>query len=223
MGNIAVFEGERPMVKDNHLLGKFEMGGIPPAPRGQPQIEVTFEIDSNGILNVGAEDKATGKAEKITITNDKGRLSEEQIEKMIKEAEQFTDEDKKVKERVDAKNGFDGYLHSMRSAAEGSGDNKGLSEKLDSEEKEKIQDALKDGTTCYSMRKHLLEESRKLDKDKKLPGPGYYALPDIVSASIASSVVANQSKFTVPMANDRFKTGKMPKCNQWNNPGPSAY
>merc|ERR1712157_216036 len=143
--NIQVFEGERPMTKDNHLLGKFELGGIPPAPRGQPQIEVMFEIDSNGILNVGAEDKATGKGEKITITNDKGRLSEEQIEKMIKEAEQFADEDKKVKERVDAKNAFDGYLHSMRSATEGSGENKGLSEKLDSEEKEKIMEALKDG------------------------------------------------------------------------------
>merc|ERR1712186_233632 len=99
--NIQVYEGERPMTKDNHLLGKFELGGIPPAPRGQPQIEVTFEIDSNGILNVGAEDKGTGKTEKITITNDKGRLTEEQIEKMIKEAEQFADEDKKVKERVD--------------------------------------------------------------------------------------------------------------------------
>jgi len=109
------------MTKDNHLLGKFELGGIPPAPRGQPQIEVTFEIDSNGILNVGAEDKGTGKTEKITITNDKGRLTEEQIEKMIKEAEQFADEDKKVKERVDAKNSFDGYIHSMRSATEGSG------------------------------------------------------------------------------------------------------
>merc|ERR1712217_418438 len=93
----------------------------------------------------GAEGKATGKSEKITITNDKGRLTEEQIEKMIKEAEMFADEDKKVKERVDAKNAFDGYLHSMRSAAEGSGENKGLSEKLDSDEKEKIMDALKDG------------------------------------------------------------------------------
>merc|ERR1712186_275523 len=80
--NIQVYEGERPMTKDNHILGKFELGGIPPAPRGQPQIEVTFEIDSNGILNVGAEDKGTGKSEKITITNDKGRLTEEQIEKM---------------------------------------------------------------------------------------------------------------------------------------------
>merc|ERR1719222_1430883 len=121
--NIQIFEGERPMTKDNHLLGKFELGGIPPAPQGQPQIEVTFEIDSNGILNVGAEDKGTGKSEKITITNDKGRLTEEQIEKMIKEAEEFADEDKKVKERVDAKNAFDGYVHSMRSAMEGSGEN----------------------------------------------------------------------------------------------------
>merc|ERR1711953_108421 len=100
--------------------------------------------DSNGILNVGAEDKGTGKSEKITITNDKGRLTEEQIEKMIKEAEQFAD-DKKVKDRVDAKNAFDGYVHSMRSATEDSGDNKGLSEKMDSDEKEKIMDALKDG------------------------------------------------------------------------------
>merc|ERR1739845_306229 len=139
MGNIQVYEGERPMTKDNHLLGKFELGGIPPAPRGQPQIEGTFEIDSNGILNVGAEDKGTGKSEKITITNDKGRLTEEQIEKMIKDAEMYADEDKKVRERVDAKNAFDGYLHSMRGAAEGSGENKGLSEKLadDEEIKEK--------------------------------------------------------------------------------------
>jgi len=143
--SIQVFEGERPMTKDNHLLGKFELGGIPPAPRGKPQIEVTFEIDSNGILNVGAEDKGTGKSEKIVITNDQGRLSEEQIEKMIKDAETFADEDKKVRERVDAKNAFDGYLHSMRSAAEGSGDSMGLSEKLDDDEKEQIVEAIKDG------------------------------------------------------------------------------
>merc|ERR1711871_1319965 len=95
---IQIFEGERPMTKDNHLLGKFDLNGIPPAPRGVPQLEVTFEMDSNGMLNVGAEDKGTGKSEKITITNDKGRLTEEQIEKMIKEAEQFAEEDKKVKE-----------------------------------------------------------------------------------------------------------------------------
>merc|ERR1719450_385608 len=92
------------MTKDNHKLGSFDLSGIPPAPRGQPQIEVTFEIDSNGILNVGAQDKGTGKKEAITITNDKGRLTEEEIERMIKEAEENADEDKKMKERVDAKN-----------------------------------------------------------------------------------------------------------------------
>merc|ERR1712050_535007 len=167
--NIQVFEGERPMTKDNHLLGKFELGGIPPAPRGQPQIEVTFEIDSNGILNVGAEDKGTGKSEKITITNDKGRLTEEQIEKMIKEAEQFADEDKKVKERVDAKNAFDGYLHSMRSATEGSGENKGLSEKLDDDEKEKIMDALKDGQSWLDSNPEADAEEIK-EKHKEIEG-----------------------------------------------------
>ena len=143
--NIQVFEGERPMTKDNHLLGKFELAGIPPAPRGQPQIEVTFEIDTNGILNVQAEDKGTGKSEKITITNDKGRLTEEEIEKMIREAEQYADEDKKTKERVEARNSFDNYIHSMRSTVEGSGDNKGLSEKLDEDEKSTVLDAVKEG------------------------------------------------------------------------------
>jgi len=167
--NIQVFEGERPMTKDNHLLGKFELGGIPPAPRGQPQIEVTFEIDSNGILNVGAEDKATGKGEKITITNDKGRLSEEQIEKMIQEAEQFADEDRLTKERIDAKNAMDGYLHSMRSATEGSGDNKGLSEKMDSEEKEKILDALKDGQSWMDENPEASAEDIK-EKHKEIEG-----------------------------------------------------
>merc|ERR1712086_1074560 len=164
--NIQVYEGERPMTKDNHMLGKFELGGIPPGPRGQPQIEVTFEIDSNGILNVGAEDKGTGKAEKITITNEKGRLTEEQIEKMIKDAEQFADEDKKVKERVDAKNSFDGYIHSMRSATEGSGDNKGLSEKLDEEE---IQDALKDGQSWLDSNPEADSEEIK-EKHKEVEG-----------------------------------------------------
>merc|ERR1712085_73359 len=119
-------------------------------------------------MNVGAEDKGTGKSEKITITNDKGRLTEEQIEKMIKEAEQFADEDKKVKERVDAKNAFDGYLHSMRSAAEGSGENKGLSEKLDEDEKEKIMDALKDGQSWLDSNPEADAEDKATGKSEKI-------------------------------------------------------
>ncbi len=121
---IQVFEGERSMTKDNHLLGKFELTGIPPAPRGVPQIEVTFEIDANGILQVSAEDKGTGKAEKITITAEKGRLSEEDIERMVREAEEFAEEDKKVKEKIDAKNGLEGYLYNLKNTLED--DEKGL-------------------------------------------------------------------------------------------------
>merc|ERR1719165_23188 len=167
--SIQVFEGERPMTKDNHQLGKFDLTGIPPAPRGQPQIEVTFEIDSNGILNVGAEDKGTGASEKITITNDKGRLTEEEIEKMIKDAEEFAEEDKLAKERIDARNAFDGYIHSMKSAVEGSGENKGLSEKLDEEEKEKIQDALKDGQSWIDSNPEADAEEVK-EKHKEIEG-----------------------------------------------------
>merc|ERR1719240_2301437 len=120
--NLQVFEGERPMTKDNHLLEKFELGGIPPAPRGQPQLEVTFEIDSNGILNVVAEDKGTGKKEAITITNDNGRLSQEEIDQMIADAEKFAEEDKKVKERIEAKNALEGYLQSLKSTENTLGD-----------------------------------------------------------------------------------------------------
>merc|ERR1712026_382713 len=100
---IQVYEGERPMTKDNHLLGKFDLTGIPPAPRGVPQIEVTFEIDANGVLQVSAEDKGTGNKEKIEIKNDANRLSPEEVERMIKDAEDFAEEDKKVAERAVAK------------------------------------------------------------------------------------------------------------------------
>jgi len=112
--NIQVYEGERSMTKDNHLLGQFELKGIPPAPRGVPQIEVSFEVDANGILQVGAEDKGTGKAEKITITAEKGRLSEEEIQRLVEEAEKYAEEDKKVKERIDARNGLESYLYNLK-------------------------------------------------------------------------------------------------------------
>merc|ERR1712070_814713 len=135
---IQVYEGERSMTKDNHLLGKFELTGIPPAPRGVPQIDVTFEVDANGILQVSAEDKGTGKAEKITITAEKGRLSEEEIERMVREAEEFAEEDKKVKERIDARNGLESYLYNLKNTLED--DEKGMADNVSAEDKKELQD-----------------------------------------------------------------------------------
>lgn len=137
---IQVFEGERSMTKDNHLLGKFELTGIPPAPRGVPQIEVSFEVDANGILQVSAEDKGTGKAEKITITAEKGRLSEEDIERMVREAEQYAEEDKNVKERIDARNGLESYVYNLKNQLED--DENGLADKISSEDKKELQDMI---------------------------------------------------------------------------------
>jgi heat shock protein 5 len=137
---IQVFEGERSMTKDNHNLGKFELTGIPPAPRGVPQIEVTFEVDANGILQVSAEDKGTGKSEKITITAEKGRLSEDEIERMVKEAEEFAEEDKNVKDRIDSRNGLESYLYNLKNTLE---DNeKGLADQISAEDKKELQDMI---------------------------------------------------------------------------------
>merc|ERR1711860_378747 len=112
---IQVYEGERAMTRDNHLLGKFDLTGIPPAPRGVPQIEVTFDIDANGILNVSATDKSAGKTEKITITNDKGRLSKDDIEKMVADAEKYKAEDEAQKEKISSKNQLESYCFNMKS------------------------------------------------------------------------------------------------------------
>lgn len=116
---IQVFEGERAMTKDNNLLGKFHLSGIAPAPRGVPQIEVTFDIDANGILNVTAQDKSTGKSEHVTITNDKGRLSQQDIDRMVQEAEKFKDEDEKRRICVQAKHKLEDYLYGLRSTLNG--------------------------------------------------------------------------------------------------------
>jgi len=153
---IAVYEGERPLVKDNHLLGKFDMTGIPPAPRGTPQIEVTFEIDANGIMNVQAKDTATGSTESVVITNEKGRLSQEEIEKMLKDAEQFAEQDKKDKARIDARNTFESYIYSMQNTID---DKKKLKDKLSPEDKETIKEALNEA-------KDWLENNSDADRDE---------------------------------------------------------
>lgn len=135
---IQVFEGERPLTRDNNLLGKFELSGIPPAPRGTPQIEVTFDIDANGILNVNAADKSTGKSQKITITNDKGRLSKDDIERMVAEAEKYKEEDDKEAKRIQAKNGLESYAYSLKnSLSEDS-----FKEKVPEDERTKLESAI---------------------------------------------------------------------------------
>jgi heat shock protein 1/8 len=131
---IQVYEGERQRTKDNNLLGKFELTGIPPAPRGVPQIEVTFDLDANGIMNVSAVEKGTGKSNKIVITNDKGRLSKEDIERMLSEAEKYKEEDEAEGRRIAAKNGLESYAYSLRNTLS---DSK-VDEKLDAGDKEKL-------------------------------------------------------------------------------------
>jgi len=152
---IQVFEGERPMTKDNHLLGKFDLTGIPPAPRGVPQIEVTFEIDANGILQVSAEDKGTGNKEKITITNDQNRLTPEDIEQMIKDAETFADEDAKLKTRVESRNELESYAYSLKNQIN---DKDKLGAKISDEDKEKIEEAVNAAISW-------LEENQEADSE----------------------------------------------------------
>merc|ERR1711906_48988 len=161
---IQVFEGERAMTKDNHLLGKFELTSIPPAPRGVPQIEVTFEIDANGILNVGAEDKGTGKSEKIIIANDKGRLSQEEIERMVEEAEEFAEEDKLVKQTIDARNGLEGYAYNMKNTVE---DKKKAGDKISEEDKASILEAVEEGIKWVDGNPNADEDAYK-EKQKEI-------------------------------------------------------
>jgi len=135
---IQVFEGERQMTSGNNLLGKFELSGIPPAPRGVPKIEITYDIDANGILQVNAVDKTTGKSEKITIRNDKGRLSKDEIDRMVREAEKYADDDKKIKERVEAKNHYEGYAYQMKNTTK----DEQVASKLTDDDKKTINDAV---------------------------------------------------------------------------------
>ena len=160
--NIQVFEGERTMTKDNHNLGKFELSGIPPAPRGVPQIEVGFEIDADGILTVGAKDRGTGAEKSIRIENNKGRLSAEEIERMVQEAEDFADEDKKVREKIEARNALENYVYSMKNTLNDS--EKGVADKISDDDKEAIEKALEEANEWLDDN----QEAEKEDFDEKL-------------------------------------------------------
>eukprot|EP00245_Coleochaete_scutata_P002682 TRINITY_DN1364_c0_g1_i3.p1 TRINITY_DN1364_c0_g1~~TRINITY_DN1364_c0_g1_i3.p1 ORF type:complete len:651 (-),score=190.77 TRINITY_DN1364_c0_g1_i3:299-2251(-) len=162
---IQVYEGERARTKDCNLLGKFELSGIPPAPRGTPQINVCFDIDANGILNVSAEDKAGGKKNKITITNDKGRLSKEEIEKMVRDAEKYKAEDEDAKRRVEAKNGLENYAYNMRNTLS----DVNVGGKLDAADKKKMEKAVQD-TIQWLDSNGLAEVEEFEDKQKELEG-----------------------------------------------------
>merc|ERR1712141_608277 len=161
--SIQVYEGERPMTKDNHILGKFDLTGIPPAARGVPQIEVTFEIDVNGILRVSAEDKGTGKKEKITITNDQNRLSPEDIERMVKDAETFAEDDAKMKEKVDAKNEFESYAYSLKNQIK---DKEKLGGKLSEEDKATLEKAVDEAISWLESHADATTEELKAEKKK---------------------------------------------------------
>ena len=167
---IQVFEGERSMTKDNNLLGKFELTGIPPAPRGVPQIEVSFELDANGILKVTAGDKGTGKAESITITNDKGRLTPEEIERMVQEAEEFAEEDKMQREKIEARNSLENYAVSLKNQVN---DEEGLGGKIDEDDKETLLEAVKEASDWLDENAATAEKEDFEEQREKLSSVAY--------------------------------------------------
>lgn len=158
---IQVFEGERTMTRDNRLLGKFHLEGIPPAPRGVPQIEVQFDIDANGILNVSAMDKGTNKKSSVTITNEKGRLSQDEIDRMVNEANKFKEEDNMVKERVDARNGLESYAYSVQGTLDDDNIKSKVSESEMSELRNKVEEVLSWIDDNYEASKEEIEAQRK--------------------------------------------------------------
>jgi len=161
---IQVYEGERAMTSQNNLLGKFELTGIPPAPRGVPQIEVGFEVDADGIMKVSASDKVSGKSESITITNDKGRLSSDEIDRMVREAEEYAEEDKVFRERVEAKNQLENYCYSLKNQLN---DESALGGKIQPDDKKEILAKVKE--VLDWLEEHAAEAPKE-DLDEKREG-----------------------------------------------------
>merc|ERR1711877_10013 len=162
---IHVLQGERSMAKDNKTIGRFHLDGLPPAPRGVPQIEVTFDIDANGILNVSAQDKSTGKSNQITITNEKGRLSQAEIDRMVQEAEKYAAEDEANKAKIEAKNGLENYCFTMRNTLQ----EEKLQDKFEADDKSKIETAVQE-TLDWLDKNQLAEKDEFEAKQKELEG-----------------------------------------------------
>ena len=158
--NIQVFEGERGMTKSNRMLGQFELTGIPPAPRGVPQIEVSFDVDANGILSISAADKGTGVSESLTITSEKGRLSEEEIERMVKEAEEFAEQDAAEKAKIQAKNELEAYLYNLKNSSTDT-----LSDKIPEDEKTSLMDSIQEALVWHE--DHPAAEKEEYDEKQK--------------------------------------------------------
>ncbi len=161
---VQVYEGERAKTRDNNKLGEFQLDGIPPMPRGMPQIEITYDLDANGILNVSAVEKSSGKSNKIVIKNEKGRLTQDEIDRMVKEAEKYAEEDKKLKEQVDAKNSFEGYLSSVKQAV-----NDSLKDKFSEEEKKTLTDLVEESNKWLDENSNLTKEEYEA-KQKEVEG-----------------------------------------------------
>ena len=179
---IQVFEGDRAMTKDNRELGKFELSSIPPAPRGVPQIEVAFDVDANGILSVSANDRASGATQQITITSEKGRLSEDEIKRMVAEAEEFAEEDAKLKANVEARNAFESYAYQLKSS-------KDSLETLDGDDAAALDDALKAALDWLD--DHPNPESDDTDAQRK-------ALEDVANPILAKAYAQKDADANAP-------------------------
>jgi heat shock 70kDa protein 1/2/6/8 len=158
--NIQVFEGERGMTKSNRMLGQFELTGIPPSPRGVPQIEVSFDVDANGILSISAADKGTGLTESLTITSEKGRLSEAEIERMVKEAEEFAEQDAAEKAKIQAKNELEAYLYNLKNSITDA-----LKEKIPEDDQKSLMDTIQEALVW--LEDHPAAEKEDYDEKQK--------------------------------------------------------
>lgn len=159
--DIKVFEGERAMTKDNHLLGNFELSGIPPAPRGVPKIEVTFDVDANGILNVSAVEKSIGQEKKITIRNDQNRLSKEEIDRMVSNAKEYEKDDEKLRECISARNALEAYCYQIKDTL----NNDQIASKISNDDKTKLDQLIQSTFQWIDLNK--LAEKEELEHKRK--------------------------------------------------------